>query len=87
MPPSAMPPENVVEPLVIVSVCAPSATLPDWPAPESAKVMIEAPAEVCEMSNVPPVAIATLLEVAMLPAPVSASVALAPEGAIVVAPV
>ena len=62
--------------IVSVSVCAPSVTVP---LPDS--VMIEAPGVVAEMSNVP--SSATSLELAMVPAPDSASV----PPLIVVAPV
>ena len=57
--------------------------MPDGFAPKSASVVIEAPAVVSEMSNVPPVAIATMLDVAIEPEPDNASV----PPLIVVAPV
>ena len=63
-----MTPPKVVEPAVIVSVCAPSETPP---VPD--RVLIDAPAEVPEMSNVP--LSATPEEVAMLPVPMRARVA------------
>ena len=71
-----MMPENVVEALDRVSVFPPRAAAP---APDS--VVIVAPELVCEMSNVPESA--TRLEVAIVPAPESASV----PPLIVVAPV
>ena len=81
IPPSAITPLKVVLALLSVRVWAPSLTLPT-PAPLLDKVLIDAPALVPEISKVP--LAATLLEVAMLPVPVNASVVLAPT---VVAPV
>ena len=82
--PAGLVPADPAAAAVSVRVRLPSATLP---APDS--VVIEAPAVVAEISSVPLAAIDTPLEVAMLPMPDSASVAVPAGGlgAIVVRPV
>jgi hypothetical protein len=82
--PAGFEPSDPAPPAVTVSVWLPSTT-----EPRPASVVIEAPVLVPEMSNVPPVATNTSLEVAMLPLPINARLAVPPTGlgAIAVTPV
>jgi hypothetical protein len=75
--PAGFDPSAPAAPAVIVRVWPPSTTEP-LALPES--VVMEAPAVVPEMSNVPPLSINTMLDVATLPLPNSARVALPPAG-------
>jgi hypothetical protein len=86
-----MPPEKMPAGDVPFGPAAAAVRVRNWlpsttdPLPDS--VVIEAPEVVPEMSNVPFVATDTPLDVAMLPLPVSAKVAVPVVGAIVVRPV